>query len=375
MKLLINDKEIADYLFTLLYQDKKIPLDIFADIELNEEHTAQALSWALEKRENRRFIPKKFSAKAVRKIISGVEKDLGNYLKKIRIVIRTYKHDLKKKKLQDLHMIRSNIKYILDKLGTEYVLGNYKKSSQDGFVKSIGLQIDSSAVLVRRDTVVDLKEDCVLRNTVGNGKLLTDLIDNNLPFWFIDSGYTNFVESNKKWHRLVRNHLHVTKYFDAPADRLINFTTFPRPWRKSGENILIIEPGEFSAAIFHVDIDQWRNNIENEIKKFSDKKILIREKIPKKQRQNLYDELLQGDYYCVVTINSNAATEAIWAGIPAITLDQHVTNPVTRSRISDINDLYRGPLGNWLSYLSYCQFTYDELINGTAVDILRRWHA
>ena len=88
----------------------------------------------------------------------------------------------------------------------------------------------------------------------------------------------------------------------------------------------------------------------------------------------MYQQLLTGDYYCSVSINSNSAVESIWAGVPAITLDKHVSNPVTRNRLDQINDLYYGPLGDWLAWLSYCQFTFDELMNGTAIDIVRRYH-
>jgi hypothetical protein len=88
----------------------------------------------------------------------------------------------------------------------------------------------------------------------------------------------------------------------------------------------------------------------------------------------LYQQLLTGDYYCTVSINSNSAVESIWAGIPAITLDKHVSNAVTRNSLSQINDLYYGPLGNWLAWLSYCQFTYDELMDGTALRIIKEHH-
>ena len=106
--------------------------------------------------------------------------------------------------------LKQNIRNsILKILGEETVINNYRKSKQgNGFIKSTGLHIDSSAELVRRADFNNVNEDCLLRNTVGNEQFLVSKIDNKLPFWFIDSGYTNFIESNKKWHRLVRNHLH-----------------------------------------------------------------------------------------------------------------------------------------------------------------------
>ena len=62
------------------------------------------------------------------------------------------------------------------------------------------------------------------------------------------------------------------------------------------------------------------------------------------------------------------------SGVPAITLDKHVSNSVTRNSLDQINDLYYGPLGDWLAWLSYCQFTFDELMNGTALTIIKKYH-
>jgi hypothetical protein len=76
----------------------------------------------------------------------------------------------------------------------------------------------------------------------------------------------------------------------------------------------------------------------------------------------------------VVNINSNAATEAIWCGIPVITLDRHITTPVSRNKLSDINNLARPHLARWLCALSYSQFTGEELFNGTAIKIARKYH-
>jgi hypothetical protein len=362
MKLLINDKEIAQFLSSLI--DYKSFVD---NIKFENVHTLDALEWALEKKGKDQYVPKKHVKKVKNKIQSSIKKDLKIYISKI-------KSNLKTKKKKDYILISKNIDYFLDKLGRESVLKKYKQSTTKNFVKSIGLQIDKSADLVMRNTYFNVNENCLLRNTVGNEEFLIKKINNRLPFWFIDSGYTNFIENNKKWHRLVQNHLHYGRYFDAPSDRLLNFSKFPTPWRENGNIILIVEPGPFSANIFHINVNQWKHKVEEELRKYTDKKIVFREKFPKKQRTSLYKELLNDDYYCVININSNAATEAIWAGVPVITLDRHISNPVSKDNIADINNLYRGPLGDWLAYLSYSQFTYDELISGEALKIIRKWH-
>lgn len=363
-KLLLNNKEIANFLNSNIDLKKYI-----TDFELKMTNTQETIAWmyiGIRKKglKNLDFDAKK---KYKDKLIKSVYKDVREYYDLVSSTITSRKE----KNWNDIH---TKLDYILNSLGEEKVLELYKKSSSIGFVKGCGLNIDPDGVLIRRHRFKLYDEDCLIRNTVGNEELLVTKIDKNLPFWFIDSGYTNFLEPNKKWHRLVRNHLHFGNYFDAPADRLSNFKEFPKPWKESGDIIYVIEPGPFAADIFHVDLKTWKYEVEKELRNYTDKKIHFREKASKRERTNLYRELADDDYYCIISINSNAATEAIWQGIPAITLDKHITNPVTVNKLSDVNNLYRGRIADWLCMLSYSQFTYDELIGGKASEILKKYH-
>jgi hypothetical protein len=364
MKLLLNDKEIAHFLYSLIDHH-----EVCNNIVFRETHTTEVVNWWISKADDKKFqknIPKhkiKFKAR----LIKAIEEDLRTYTLEIKTLLNTRKAYYRKH-------LRTHIEYFINKIGEEKILNLYKNINEDYFVKSVGLHIDPTATLIRRKNFNSVTEDCLLRNTVGNEGLLVSKIDQNQPFWFIDSGYTNFIEPNKKWHRLVRNHLHSNKMFDAPVDRLGVFRSFPQPWREGGDRILVIEPGQFAAGIFHVDIAKWKYDVEAELRKYTDKKIVFREKTNKKTRANLYQHLRDEDYYCTVSINSNSATESIWAGVPAITLDKHVSNSVTRNKLADVNNLYTGSLASWLAVLSYSQFTYDELIDGTAVEIIRKYH-
>lgn len=362
MKLLVNDKELAHYLISLI--DLK---EHCAHVELNEFKTAEAIDFIIERKNHHKFDIEKFRDKFKQKLLRAVSADTTEYRSKINTILENYRKNY-------FSQIHKQSEYVIEKLGDTNIIDAYMNSSYRYFIKTVGQQIDPTATMIRRKDFLDSREDCLLRNTVGNEHIIVDKIDNNLPFWFIDSGYTNFVESNKKWHRLTRNHLHFNSQFVAPADRLKNFTEFPRPWRKEGKKILIVEPGVFAASIMHVEAKSWTESVVTELKKHTDRPIEIRSKINKKNRISLYKTLLEGDYYCTVSINSNSAVESIWAGIPAITLNKHVSNSVTRNSIQQVNDLYYGPLGDWLTWLSYCQFTYDELMDGTALDIVRQYH-
>jgi hypothetical protein len=362
MKLLLNDKEIARFLIELVNV-----IDACKHIELDERHTAGMIAWIIETRDKPRFNLEKHRAKIKQKIHQGVRKDLKVWVDLVNQQIANHKEYFYKN-------IHKRIDILIDQLGEDRILEIYRSHPKQNFIKTVGLQIDPNAEMMRRRDFNSVEEDCLLRNTVGNEQILVSKIDNNFPFWFIDSGYTNFIEANKKWHRLTRNHLHFNQNFVAPANRLSNFTSFPQPWRKDGSKILIVEPGEFAAGIFHVEAKSWGRQVAEELKKYTDRPVEFRSKTNKKTRTSLYQQLVDGDYYCTISINSNSAVESIWAGVPAITLDKHVSNSVTRNSLGEINNLYYGPLGDWLAWLSYCQFTFDELMDGTALEIVRRYH-
>jgi hypothetical protein len=363
MKLLVNDKELARFLIQLVNVR-----DACKHIELNQRHLGSTIAWVIETRDKPKFNLDKQRDKIKQKITQSIRKDLKEWTDNVNQQINNHKQHY-------YTNIYKHLELFIDRIGKDKIIETYRTHPKQDFIKTVGLQIDSSAEMIRRKDFVDSQEDCLLRNTVGNENIIVEKIDRNLPFWFIDSGYTNFIEPNKKWHRLVRNHLHFNKSFVAPADRLKIFPSFPKPWRKEGSKILIVEPGEFAASIMHVEAKSWGQQVAEELRKYTDRPIEFRTKTNKKTRTSLYQQLLNGDYYCSVSINSNSAVESIWAGVPAITLNKHVSNPVTRSNLSDINNLYYGPLGDWLAWLSYCQFTFDELMDGTALDIIRRYHS
>lgn len=355
MKLLLNDKEIAGFLTSLIDIDKILAKDDF-NMEFN---VTENFLYTLHPK----MLSKKNHSRLYGKIQKSINKDLSTYVQKYNECYEKY-----------FSIIHSNIEIFIEKFGEDAIFENYKISGHTNFVKGVGSHLIDDIDFIRRKNFTNYEENCLIRNTVGNEKLLLNKIEKNLPFWFIDSGYTNFLEPNKKWHRLVKNHLHYGTNFSAPVDRLGNFRSFPQQWRTDGEIILVIEPGHFAAEIFKVDISTWKYEVEKKLRLYTDKKIVFREKVPKKQRTPLYKELLDDDYYCLININSNAATEAIWAGIPVITLDKHISNTVSKNKLSDINDLYKGSLAEWLCVLSYSQFTKDELLNGTAQKIVNRYH-
>lgn len=252
------------------------------------------------------------------------------------------------------------------------------KQNSKNFVKTFGQQLCNELTYVVAGQPVPDEQNVVVRNIMNNEMLLCDRLRRNLPFWFIDSGYTNFLTGKKTWHRVVANNLHyntLSGYF--PADRLAQLPMMPAPWRKQGTRIVIICSSDHHHLVHGTTQELWQDQVKKQIRQFTDLPMEWRKKqLSRKTRTSVYDDLKNDkDVYCVISDSSAAAIEAIWLGIPVITLNRHISSAVSRQHISEINDLYRGPLGDWLCALTYSQFTEKEIHNGTALKIIKKYHA
>mgnify|MGYP006919690109 CR=1 FL=1 len=246
MKLLLNDKEIAHFLndnMSLIDKLDHIKFKHTCLSEFKTEHRDKMSSKKVNGMAAKYYFNEEQKKKFAEKLKKSIIRDLNDYIVEV-------KEFLQRKREYNFQKIHKNIDVIIDTLGKEYIIELYKNSNYQNFVKGTGFSLDKNAVMMRRKEFGNYQEDCLIRNTVGNEELLVTKIDKKYPMWFIDSGYTNFLEPNKKWHRLVRNHLHYGEFFDAPMSRLENFPKFPVPWRRDGDTIYVIEPGPFCRKHF-----------------------------------------------------------------------------------------------------------------------------
>lgn len=210
-------------------------------------------------------------------------------------------------------------------------------------------------------------------------------------FYFMDTGYfANYsTKSNpkgvKRWHRIVKNNVqHIGEVQKRPADRWERLQSeFPKlkwpGWKKDGKNILLVAPSEKPCKFYGINLEEWLNNTIIEIKKYTDRPIVIRKKpelrIQRTIDYTIYDQLDE-DIFALVTYNSIAATEAIAYGIPAFTLAPNAASPMCLTDLSKIETPYyldAAKVHEWCCYLSYGQFSNEELANGNAWRILREY--
>lgn len=210
-------------------------------------------------------------------------------------------------------------------------------------------------------------------------------------FYFMDTGYfANYsTPSNpkafKKWHRIVKNNVqHLSEVQPRPDDRWNRLKTeFPKlnwpGWKKDGKNILIVTPSEKPCKFYEINLQEWLDTTINTLKQYTNRPIVVRNKpetrIERAQHYTIYDQMDE-DVFALVTYNSIAASEAIAYGIPAFTLAPNAASSMCSSDLSKIETpYYPDPeeVHKWCCYLAYGQFHVDELNDGTAWELLKRY--
>lgn len=195
-------------------------------------------------------------------------------------------------------------------------------------------------------------------------------------FYYIDNGYLGN-SHRKTYFRIIKNHVHdIQDVIVRPRDRLGNCQYSLKKFTP-GKKILLAPPSPKSLSLWNMDADQWVTQTVEEIKKHTDRPIEIRLKRPRTERlvENTMEEALADDIHCLVTYNSVAAVEAVMLGKPAIVLGPNAAQAVCSHSLAEIENPKRPTEEErdlWLRHLSYSQFTFAEMSDGTAYRILTR---
>lgn len=328
-------------------------------------HTDQYLAKQLKKFKKTKLLEINFA-----EINTLIQQDLQEYKNQ---TVRYYKKTLRPLS----RWLASNSEHLTIKQLFSTLLTKYINDSRPDAVKVLANQLSDNPRWVYQTSQIEYHAPLLIRNVINHESVLARYINEQREFWFVDSGYTNFLEKGKKWHRITHNHVHQTPTGGAfDASRLKYLPSFPQPWRNTGNKILVICASDQHYKMMGTDRSAWCGLVGYKLSQLTDKKVEFREKgTDVKTRTSVYDLLSNSDdYYCVVHDSSAAGIEAIWAGVPVITLGQHITSSVARTRLEDVNDLYRGSIGDWLCELTHSQFTFEEICNGQALERFKKYH-
>ena len=196
-------------------------------------------------------------------------------------------------------------------------------------------------------------------------------------FFAIDSGYLgNERTKSKIWHKIKKNALqHLGPIKERPSDRLNRLG-----WKylkfHPGRKILICPPSDKVMKFWNQPTpEEWTQNVIKELKNYTDRPVEIR--LKPKRNERIADgniiHALQNDVHCVVTYNSIAATEALLNGKPAIALGPNAATVLCNTSLSQVENpttFDKLTMEAYAAHLTYCQFTKQEMQDGTAWRIL-----
>ena len=253
------------------------------------------------------------------------------------------------------------------------------KHLKDEFINAFA---QGANLQTRSEIEKDVKDTIIFRSIVKKD-LINYRLENNLPFYYMDSGYFGNYrsdrnpEAKKLWHRIVYNGLQHNKIIERPADRWQRLgIKVKKPIKRKGSAVLLALPSPKPCKFYDIDLDKWTADTIAEIKKHTDREIIVREK-PKLRAERVNNSIYE-DFekaHVLVTYNSIAAVESIVHGIPAITLAPTAADPVCDKDISKIENptiQHIDKLTAWAHHIAYGQYHYQELESGHAYRMLER---
>lgn len=201
----------------------------------------------------------------------------------------------------------------------------------------------------------------------GTGELYKKSND----FWYLDHGY--FKQSTREfvngrviindlngYFRIVHNDFWHSgeKIFDSFRFDKLNLNFINQNFK--GEYIIVSEPT--NDAIIYYGLENWTNETIEEIKKYSDRKIIIHNRNSKTPLKELIT-----DAFAFVSDHSSAGFLSILQGVPAF-----FTNKTLRN-IGNIKNIENHVINfNILYNLSYGQWTIEEIKSGEAWEFVSK---
>lgn len=189
-----------------------------------------------------------------------------------------------------------------------------------------------------------------------------ELLSKSRDFYRMDHAYIG----RKKYYRVTHRDFNPSRIVSRPSDRWQElkkrFNVSVREPRRDGKHILVCLHRQ-ETMVFFGEKD-WENRIGAMIKANTDRPVIMR---GRESNKPIAEDLKNA--HCVVHYASNAAIDAVLAGIPVVTLGPHITRPLSGS-LETIDGIELPDRQRFLHHLAYCQFTPEEMKSGEAWRIL-----
>lgn len=253
------------------------------------------------------------------------------------------------------------------------------KGGADQYIQMLAHSV--GAVITNTDhfRYEDSQRPIVLRGILKH-KIMQRCWQDHRDFYYVDTGYFgNGID--KLYHRMVKNDLQHQDLEMRPPDRWNRLGIALPTQQRRGRRIIVAAPDEKPCRFYGIDQQQWIRDTVEELKRHTDRPIVVRQRPAKRIDRVAHDPLrmvLQQDVHALVTFNSNSAVESMLEGVPAFVLaPTHAATPVANRDLARIENPYwpdQDKLHAWACWLAYGQFHVREMRDGTAINTVREQH-
>lgn len=185
---------------------------------------------------------------------------------------------------------------------------------------------------------------------------------------YADRGYfgATYNGDYSGYFRVTRNRLQHDGSGEYSPARWQQLDLQIQPWRKDGGHVLVCPPGEvFSESIGGFKAAAWLASVQQQLARSTDREVRIRNK-PAAEAYRTLQQDLQG-CHALVTYMSNAAVEALLAGVPVFCLGPSAAQSMGKTDLAQIESpAYPDDRPRWAAALAANQWTLAELAAGAA---------
>lgn len=215
----------------------------------------------------------------------------------------------------------------------------------------------------------------------GTGDIIKDAITNGADYLYCDHSFfgkyrpkmvngEQRIDHETTYYRLSKNSRTCHEIMEFDNERLGKLNIELKPWRKSGEHIVVAPMSKYVAQYLSdetgiVDADLWLSRQIHALSTLTDRQIIIR---PKDASEPL-SKILE-NAWALVCYDSNSAVDAAIMGIPVFCAKTAAAAPVGNIFLNDIESPGMPDREKWLAWLANQQFTIKEIENGTAKAVL-----
>lgn len=204
-------------------------------------------------------------------------------------------------------------------------------------------------------------------------------------FIYVDLGYWHRKQYRSDYgglHKLVVDGRHATAYFrrNRPRDRLAGAPEI-KPWRQNGAHIVLAGLSAKGAASSGLKPLVWEHDIISRLKRVTGRSIVYRPKPSWTSAQPIPGTIFSppeqplsevlADAWALLTLHSNAALDALAAGVP-VRAQEGLASVMSMASVECVEfPPCNGDREQLFADIGYCHWTRHEIADGTALALLR----